>query len=100
MGIGAAAAGFLSFMRYRFLWWPLHPLGFAFSTIMLTNNLWFSIFLGWLFKGLLLRYGGPRVYKKARFFFWGLILGQFVCSGMWVVIDFLTGETGNCIFWA
>lgn len=99
-GIGAAFTIFLQFMRMRFLWFPLHPLGFAFSTIMMTNALWFSIFIAWLVKFLILRYGGASVYEKGKMFFIGLIVGQFVVNGLWLLIDFLTGQSGNMLFWA
>ncbi|HOV22128.1 MAG TPA: hypothetical protein PLW95_05550 [bacterium] len=97
--IGAVFTIFLQFMRMRFLWFPFHPLGFAFSTIMLTNELWFSIFLSWLFKFMILRYGGANVYEKGKTFFIGLIVGQFIVSGTWLFIDFFTGRTGNILFW-
>ena len=100
MGIGAVFTIFLSFMRYHFLWWPFHPLGFAFGSVMMTNALWFSIFLSWLFKALLLKYGGVKVFTKAKYFFLGLIVGQFVCNGTWLIIDCLVGGSDNVIFWA
>ncbi|MCM8769573.1 MAG: hypothetical protein NC911_07910 [Candidatus Omnitrophica bacterium] len=98
--IGAAIAIILQFLRTRFLWFPFHPLGFAFSTIMMTNALWFSIFIAWLVKVLILKYGGARVYEQAKPFFIGLIVGQFVVNGLWLLIDFLTRHTGNSLFWA
>lgn len=100
MAIGAVITIAFQFMRTRFLWFPFHPLGFAFSTIMMTNALWFSIFIAWLIKSLLLKYGGPRIYEKCKPFFIGLIVGQFVVNGTWLVIDFFTGKTGNNLFWA
>ncbi|MCD6408544.1 hypothetical protein J7L87_05805 [bacterium] len=99
-GIGAGITVFLQLMRMRFLWFPFHPLGFAFSTIMMTNALWFSIFIAWFIKFLILRYGGAQIYEKGKVFFIGLIVGQFVVNGLWLVIDFFTGETGNVLFWA
>jgi len=100
MVIGAVLTGFMQFMRMRFLWFPFHPLGFVFSTIMMTNQLWFSIFLAWLIKVLFLRYGGADVYEKGKRFFIGLIVGQFVVNGIWLIIDFFTKHTGNILFWA
>ena len=87
------------FMRNGFLWWPLHPLGFAIGSTIRINDLWFSIFLAWLLKGLILRYGGPRLYKNSVPFFLGLILGQYTCAGVWFIIDYFTKMTGNAIFY-
>jgi hypothetical protein len=65
----------------------------------LTNHISFSVFLAWLVKTLILKYGGPSFYRLARPFFLGLIAGQFAVSGMWLVIDYFTGMTGNSIYW-
>lgn len=100
IGIGAVITILLQVMRARFLWFPFHPLGLAFSTIMMTNALWFSIFIAWLIKTLILRYGGSQIYEKGKTFFIGLIVGQFVVNGIWLLIDFLAGKTGNMLFWA
>jgi len=98
-GIGAAFTIFLFIMRLKFLNFPLHPLGFAFSTIMLTNALWFSVFLSWLIKSIILKYGGIKIYEKFKGFFIGLIIGQFVISGLFLIVDFFTKKSGNNLFW-
>ncbi|MCM8820761.1 MAG: hypothetical protein NC932_02275 [Candidatus Omnitrophica bacterium] len=100
MAAGAAFTGLMQFMRVRFLWFPFHPLGFVFSSIMMTNQLWFSIFIAWISKVLLLKYGGAGVYERGKTFFIGLIVGQFVVNGIWIIIDLFTKRSGNIIFWA
>ena len=96
-GGGVMAA--LMLARQQLLWWPLHPLGFAVSSISLTNYISFSVFLAWLFKTIILKYGGPTLFHRARPFFLGLILGQFTVAGVWLIIDFFTGMTDNNIYW-
>lgn len=61
------------------------------------NWVWFSIFLAWLVKTIVLKYGGSAAYRRTRPFFLGLILGQVVVAGMWLVIDYFTGMTGNVL---
>lgn len=39
IGIGAVLTIFMQILRSRFLWFPFHPLGLAFSTVMMTNSL-------------------------------------------------------------
>jgi hypothetical protein len=95
--VGAAVMALLTYLRYRFLWWPLHPLGFATGTFYIMNWLWFSIFLAWLLKSVILKYGGSAWYLRSRPFFLGLVLGQTVVAGAWLVIDACTGMTGNSI---
>jgi hypothetical protein len=98
-GVGGSVMAGLMLARHTFLWWPLHPLGFAVSSISLTNYISFSVFLAWLIKTLILKYGGIVMFHRARPFFLGLILGQFFVAGIWLVIDFLTGMTNNNIYW-
>ena len=94
---GALIMGGLMTARHYLIWWPFHPLGFAVSTGWVMNSIWFSIFLAWLIKVLALKYGGPRTYALTRPFFIGIVLGQFVAAGLWLVIDGFTGMVGNSI---
>ena len=96
-GIGAAFEGFLMLAQKRFHWWPLHPLGPVVGIGWLTGQIWFSVFTAWLVKLVIVKYGGPRLFDRARPFFLGLILGEAVVSGTWLLIDFLMGESGNHI---
>ena len=83
-----------TFMRARFVWWPLHPVGLVAScTLPIMARAWFSIFLAWLFKILILKYGGIGVYRKSIPFFLGLILGVFTTAGLWLVISAFTKIT-------
>ncbi|MFC1719335.1 DUF6784 domain-containing protein, partial [Candidatus Poribacteria bacterium] len=47
---------------------------------------WSSIFISWLAKYLILKYGGHRAHSKAAYFFVGLILGDCVIGGAWDMI--------------
>jgi len=85
------------YARHHFLWWPVHYLGFPIGATLPVIWSWFSIFIGWLLKGLVLKYGGVKLYRQLRPLFLGLILGHIFVSGFWVVFDYITGETGNRI---
>ena len=95
---GAAIFLFLSAMRFRFLQWPFHPIGFALGPTQCMKWLWLPAFLIWLVKSAILRYGGMRLYDTVRPLFLGLICGQYSIVLIWVVIDWLTGHTGNWIY--
>ena len=97
--IGGAVMGLLMFVRQRLLWWPLHPLGFVISTTWMAQFVWFSVFLAWLIKSVLLKFGGPKLYRVSRPFFLGLILGHFTAAGIWLIIDCFTGMTDNELLW-
>jgi hypothetical protein len=96
-----AAGGFvmslLMLARHRFVWWPLHPLGFVVSPGWAMDSVWFSVFLAWMIKVVVLKYGGPSLYSKTRPLFLGIVLGQFIVGGMWLVIDSFTGTVGNSV---
>jgi len=76
----------LSFLRLRFAWWPLHPIGYLMLGTFPIAHLWFSTFIGWLGKVLILRFGGARGYLNARPFFMGLIVGESMAAGFWLVM--------------
>ncbi|MFP4058475.1 MAG: DUF6785 family protein [Candidatus Brocadiia bacterium] len=95
LGIGAALMTLLMSCRYRFPWWPLHPAGLAVGLTHPTFHVWFSVFLAWLVKVILLRIGGIALYRRARPFFLGMILGAFATAGAWLVIDGLLGKQGS-----
>ena len=83
--------------RHYFLWWPLHPIGFPIATTWVTNQIWVSVFLVWLLKTILLKYGGSRLYQRIQPFFLGLILGNISAGGIWFLIDGFTGMQGNIL---
>jgi hypothetical protein len=41
-----------------------------------------------------MRYGGISLFTKMRYFFVGLIMGDFLMGGTWAIIGFFT-ETGG-----
>ena len=97
--IGVAIMTLLMAARSLYLWWPLHPLGYAIGPIAIMDHLWFNMFLAWLFKVLVLKYGGVRLYRKTRPFFIGMILGYFTPGGVYLIVDHFTGMSNNVIFW-
>jgi len=99
VGLGAAGMMALTWLRQRFLWWPLHPIGFPVMTSWIVDWMWFSVFFAWLIKVTILRYGGASLFSRSRRFFLGIIVGRMLISGVWLVVDYLTGKVGNQIFW-
>jgi hypothetical protein len=91
---GALVMGLLSILYHRFYWWPLHPIGYLMVYSSAMKILWLSFFIGWMFNALCMRYGGISLFTKMRYFFVGLIMGDFLMGGTWAVIGFFT-ETGG-----
>jgi hypothetical protein len=78
--------------RLRFIWWSLHPLGYALADDYAMNWIWSSVFVGWLAKVWVMRIGGIRVYRAALPFFLGLIMGEFSAGCFWSMISLITGQ--------
>ena len=76
----------LAVMRQRYWWWPLYPLGFALSGSWSMIVFWCPIFLAWVLKTAILRYGGMKTYSVLRPLFLGLILGEFSQAVLWATI--------------
>ncbi len=95
LGIGAALMSVLMLCRYRFPWWPIHPAGLAVGLTHPTFHVWFSIFIAWLIKIIVLKMGGISLYRRTRPFFLGMILGSFTTAGAWLFIDWLAGMPGS-----
>ena len=95
MGIGAVLMAVLMTCRYRFPWWPIHPAGLAVGLTHPTFHVWFSIFVAWLIKVIILKLGGIGLYRRTRPFFLGMILGSFATSGVWLIVDCLANHQGS-----
>jgi len=98
-GIGAAVMVLFTVARHAFVGWPINPVGLPIATVRWTQHLWFSVFLAWVLKTRVLKYGGPKLYMKLRPLFLGLLLGQYTGAAMWMIIDGFTGTVGNRVFW-
>ncbi len=95
---GAGMIGLLMFLRGTFCWWPVHPLGLAVAVSWCTTQLWFSFFLGWLAKVLILKIGGGRALRRARTFFIGVIIGESTMVAFSTVVSLLTGVRTGYVF--
>ncbi len=90
--LGSAVAAIFILLRVRLPWWPLHPVALPLSTIWYMDWFGFSVFLAWGIKAIILQVGGADLYRRARPFFIGMILGEVMCSGGWSVVSAFTGR--------
>jgi hypothetical protein len=77
--------------RVTWVAWPFHPIGLVLMNSGPLKAFWFSIFIGWCVKRLLLRYGGAAAFRRARPFFIGLIVGEMLSAGLWMFVGLCTG---------
>jgi len=75
----------LNSLRMRLGWFPFHPVGCAVSSSWSMHLLWLPLFIAWLLKLTILRYGGLKLYRRALPFFLGVILGECVVGSFWTI---------------
>ena len=95
---GGGAMALLLWARQRLPWWPLHPIGLPIAAVDILNYVFFSVFIAWFIKIVVLKYGGASLYRRSQAFFLGMIAGQMLVNGLWLVIDYFTGKIGNILF--
>jgi hypothetical protein len=76
-------------LRVRYLWWPFHPVGYAISSSWSMNCLWLPIFIAWLAKWTVLRYFGFQAFQKVIPVALGLVLGEFLVGGAWLLAGWI-----------
>lgn len=62
-------------------------MGLAIASIWMLQRIVLSVFIAWAAKRLVLRFGGPALYRKMRPFFIGLIVGFFLGVGISYGVD-------------
>ncbi|MBC7327260.1 hypothetical protein H5T87_04000 [bacterium] len=87
---GLAFVSFLSILKKPFPFQPFHPVGYAVAGSWTMSYLWFSVFLSWLVKMFILKYGGLRSYRTCIPFFLGFIVGEYIVCVFWVLFGTLT----------
>ena len=80
---GFAIAGFLTYIRTRFSWWPFNPVAIAFPT----RRYGFSLLVVWATKALIMRFGGVALYRKSLPFWYGLMIGYLLGVGISTGVD-------------
>ena len=68
----------LSVLRLRLPKWPIHPVGFTVGYVFPVRVTWFTVFLVWSFKSLVLRIGGVALYRRLQPVFIGVLTGYTI----------------------
>jgi hypothetical protein len=93
-GLGVALTTGLAALQWRFVNWPLHPIGYLLMYTWPIHHTWFSIFLGWLAKVLVVRFGGARGFRAGRPFFIGLVVGEAATAAFWLIVSLVRDSMG------
>ena len=89
--VGAGVTLLFAAMRSRFVWWPLHPAGYAVSSTWGMNVFWSCLFAAWLIKWATLRFYGLRAHAQVGRLMMGVILGEGAARSMWGLGSVFTG---------
>jgi len=76
LAAGAGAFLLVYFLRARFYWWFLHPVGILTAHTMPLERLWLMFMLGWLCKSLAQKYARGPMMLKVKHFFLGMVVGD------------------------
>jgi len=89
-GIGAVWVALSIFLRRILFWFP-HPIGYIMLVNPLIVQLWFSFFIGWVCKKIVVKYGGKATFDKVRSLFIGMILGELLAIFFWQILGISLG---------
>ena len=89
--VGVGITALLSFLRLRFVGFPLAPSAYVLNLTWANELFWLDVLVAWGFKAAILRYGGIRLYRSALPLFLGLILGDFVTGALWSLVGLALG---------
>ena len=84
---GFGEGALITFLRARFHWFPIHPIGLVFQNTHATFHYWNNFFIAFVVKLVLLRYGGVNAYLAGKPFFYGLGIGYTVGVLLSTIVD-------------
>lgn len=87
ISVGFVITALLEFASLRWTAWPILPVGYVAYHGAFIGNAWFSIFVGWALKVMIVRFGGTSLFQKNRPFFIGIIFGEALAAAIWLVIN-------------
>lgn len=80
-------------LKTRFLWWPIHPIGYAVSGSWSMQLLWCPMLIAWVTKTIVTRYGGHRSMKYLIPIALGLMLGDITGGCFWALLGMAQNRT-------
>jgi chromate transport protein ChrA len=86
VAVGGVITFALSKASLTWIGFPFHPVGFALAMCYGVEYTWPSFLAMWLFKALLLRYGGLAMFQKFSPWFLGLTLGGLITPVCWGMV--------------
>ena len=88
-GFGLLVAALVTLLQTRLPWWPIHPLGVMLMFEWYVSIYLLNIFLVWLAKLLVLKFGGIGLYRRLKPISYGLIVGYVFAVGCSFIVDWI-----------
>lgn len=85
--VGIIVGTLLTVLRARIPWFPFHPLGYAIAPTWTMYVFAFPVFVAWIIKSLVNRYGGITLYRRLAPLMIGMILGEFTMAVFWALMS-------------
>lgn len=96
--IGVISCLALLAIRVRTVGFPLHPVGMAVGISWYMSFMWFPFLIAWVAKVIVARYGGSQGLRTLAFVAFGLILGDVLTGGFWLIYGFAR-DVPTYAFW-
>lgn len=94
IALGAAIQTGLQLGAWASASFPFAPVAYLVCTTWYLHQIWWSIFLGWLLKAIIVRWGGASLYREVKPIFVGLIFGESLAATMWLLVSFVSALSG------
>jgi hypothetical protein len=94
VGGSAVLTGAAASLQLRSSSWPLHPIGLLMMFSFPMRRIWFSIFLGWLIKTLVVKYAGGSGFRRAEPLFIGAILVEVIATAFLALLAMILWAAG------
>jgi len=91
MAFGAGLTAAVMFLRARFYWWPVHPIGLLALSSWHAHRLWLPFMLGWMTKVGIMKFAGGKLLRDARYFFIALIIVEGLLGGLSAIVRTISG---------
>jgi hypothetical protein len=89
-GIGAVICVLLGVLRLRLSWWPFHPVGYVLANSLPIEYGLVPMFIAWIAKVNVTRYGGLKLYRATLPLAVGLIIGDVLNTMVWNIVALVT----------
>ena len=76
-------------VRVRTAGFPFHPVGMAVGISFYMTFMWCPFLVAWAIKAIVSRYGGTRGLRTLTFAAFGLILGDVLTGGGWLIYGYI-----------